>query len=68
MYSLMPFTALGMTTEGDRQLTCSFKCCKTSFPVADMSAPDSRRTFNALEPLTKVIHTLTKGAHLVVTL
>ena len=62
-----------MTTEGDdyrgeRQSMCSFKCCKTSFPAADMSAPEFGRTSNSLEQLAEVMHTLTNGAHSVIIL
>ena len=46
----------------------SFKCCKISFPAADMSAPESGRTSNSLEPLAEVMPTLTNGACSVLTL
>ena len=60
--SFVPFTALGITSEGSRLLTCSLRVCKISFPAADMSAPESGRTLKSLEPFGEVMSTLTRGA------
>ena len=53
---------------GERQSVCLFKCCKTSFPTADMSAPESGRTSNSLEPLAEEVHTSTNGDRSVIIL
>ena len=41
---------------------CSCSVGRIAFPAADMSAPESGRTSNSLEPLGEVMSTLTNGA------
>ena len=48
--------------EGRRLVMFSCRCCNTSFPAADMSAPESGRTSNSRDPLAEVTSILITGA------
>ena len=54
---LAPFTALGITSEGMRELVCSLRWTSISFPDAEISAPESGRTLMSREPFEEVMVT-----------
>jgi len=59
---LAPFTALGITAEGNRVAICSFRADKMVFPAAEMSAPESGRALVLLEPFFAMMSRVINGA------
>ena len=51
-----PLTALGITLEGRRVVTCAFRVGRIAFPAAEMSAPESGRALELQEPLVAMIY------------
>ena len=51
-----PLTALGMTSEGRRVVTCSFRVDRIAIPAAEMSAPESGRALGLQESLVAMIY------------
>ena len=45
-----PLTALGITMEGRRVVTFSFRVDRIAFPAAEISAPESGRALELQEP------------------
>ena len=59
---LAPFTALGVTVEGKRVATGSFRVDNMAFPAAEMSAPESGRALVLQEPFEAMMSRYIDGA------
>ena len=59
---LVPFTVLGITSDGMSLLGCSLRWASISLPDAEISAPESGRTVTSLEPFAEVMLTVISGA------
>ena len=59
---LVPFTARGMILEGRRLFTCSPRHLRSSFPAAEILAPESGKISMSADPLRKEMWTVIVGA------